>query len=85
MNLQQKTSDNENQVIEPPSSVNAEKGSQNVQPASPEELSQEKNSNSIVSNLAEKAMSIAGPVVPTKDDGEVDHERWESFILLSYF
>ncbi|XP_042390058.1 uncharacterized protein LOC121981545 isoform X1 [Zingiber officinale] len=72
---QQKTRDNENQVIEPPSSVNAEKGSQNVQPISPEELSQEKNPISIVSNLAEKAMSIAGPVVPTRDDGEVDHDR----------
>ncbi|KAJ4745123.1 hypothetical protein LUZ62_079528 [Rhynchospora pubera] len=35
---------------------------------------QEKNS-SLVSSLAEKAMSVAGPVVPTKSDGEVDHER----------
>ena len=29
----------------------------------------------IVSSLAEKAMSVAAPVVPTKKDGEVDHER----------
>lgn len=28
-----------------------------------------------MSSFAEKAMSVAGPVVPTKGDGEVDHER----------
>ncbi|KAL3830071.1 hypothetical protein ACJIZ3_018873 [Penstemon smallii] len=31
--------------------------------------------NNIVTSLAEKAMSVAGPVVPTKEDGGVDHER----------
>ncbi|QCD80191.1 Alpha/Beta hydrolase fold [Vigna unguiculata] len=35
----------------------------------------EKNQNNIVTSLAEKAMSVAGPVVPTKEDGEVDQER----------
>ncbi|KAG0469526.1 hypothetical protein HPP92_016226 [Vanilla planifolia] len=40
-----------------------------------DEITQEKSQNRLVSSLAEKAMSIAGPVVPTKDDGEVDHER----------
>lgn len=39
-----------------------------------EEVS-EKNQNNIVTSLAEKAMSVAGPVVPTKEDGEVDQER----------
>ncbi|KAJ3677124.1 hypothetical protein LUZ60_002848 [Juncus effusus] len=39
-----------------------------------EDDSQEK-SNNIISSLAEKAMSVAGPVVPTKSGGEVDHER----------
>ncbi|KAJ4958101.1 hypothetical protein NE237_025212 [Protea cynaroides] len=34
-----------------------------------------KNQNNIVTSLAEKAMSVAGPVVPTKNDGEVDQER----------
>ncbi|KAJ6742632.1 ALPHA/BETA-HYDROLASES SUPERFAMILY PROTEIN [Salix viminalis] len=34
----------------------------------------EKNQN-IVTSLAEKAMSVAGPVVPTKEDGGVDQER----------
>ncbi|EEF46214.1 conserved hypothetical protein [Ricinus communis] len=38
-----------------------------------EEMS-EKNQN-IAASLAEKAMSVAGPVVPTKEDGEVDQER----------
>ncbi|PIA27558.1 hypothetical protein AQUCO_07600016v1 [Aquilegia coerulea] len=35
----------------------------------------EKDQNSIVSSLAEKAMSVAGPVVPTKSDGGLDQER----------
>lgn len=40
-----------------------------------EEELQERNQNNFVSSLAEKAMSVAAPVVPTKSDGEVDHER----------
>ncbi|XP_077236466.1 uncharacterized protein LOC143877983 isoform X2 [Tasmannia lanceolata] len=40
-----------------------------------EEALQERNQNNIVTSLAEKAMSVAGPVVPTKSDGEVDQER----------
>ncbi|KAL5572296.1 hypothetical protein UlMin_021893 [Ulmus minor] len=39
----------------------------------PEKL--EDNQNSVVTSLAEKAMSVASPVVPTKGDGEVDQER----------
>ncbi|XP_027368954.1 uncharacterized protein LOC113874896 [Abrus precatorius] len=34
-----------------------------------------KSQNNIVTSLAEKAMSVAGPVVPTKEDGGVDQER----------
>ncbi|PIN26102.1 Alpha/beta hydrolase [Handroanthus impetiginosus] len=34
-----------------------------------------KSQNNIVTSLAEKAMSVASPVVPIKEDGEVDHER----------
>ncbi|KAG8056859.1 hypothetical protein GUJ93_ZPchr0002g24011 [Zizania palustris] len=41
----------------------------------PDETTQEKNQNNLMSSLAEKAMSVAAPVVPTKGDGEVDHER----------
>ncbi|GAV70962.1 Abi domain-containing protein [Cephalotus follicularis] len=44
------------------------------EPLKHEEIS-ERNQNKIVASLAEKAMSVAGPVVPTKEDGEVDQER----------
>ncbi|KAF3439736.1 hypothetical protein FNV43_RR18014 [Rhamnella rubrinervis] len=40
-----------------------------------EEDVSENGENSIVTSLAEKAMSVAGPVVPTKEDGGVDQER----------
>lgn len=46
----------------------------------PERLQEEvsgKNQNNTVTSLAEKAMSVAGSVVPTKEDGEVDQERSE--------
>ncbi|GFP85518.1 embryogenesis-associated protein emb8 [Phtheirospermum japonicum] len=36
--------------------------------------------NNIVTSLAEKAMSVASPVVPMKEDGEVDHERLVSML-----
>ncbi|XP_022933054.1 uncharacterized protein LOC111439764 isoform X1 [Cucurbita moschata] len=39
-----------------------------------EQIIPEKNHN-IVTALAEKAMSVASPVVPKKEDGEVDEER----------
>ncbi|OWM74351.1 hypothetical protein CDL15_Pgr013255 [Punica granatum] len=38
------------------------------------EVSSEKDHTNLVTSLAEKAMSVAAPVVPTKD-GEVDQER----------
>lgn len=38
------------------------------------EVSSEKGTN-LVTSLAERAMSVAAPVVPTKEDGEVDQER----------
>lgn len=40
-----------------------------------EDEEQERNQNNIVTSLAEKAMSVAAPVVPTRSDGEVDQER----------
>ncbi|XP_010107073.2 uncharacterized protein LOC21402490 [Morus notabilis] len=40
-----------------------------------DEAASEKNHNNIVTSLAEKAMSVASPVVPTKEDGGVDQER----------
>ncbi|GAB4838076.1 hypothetical protein Ancab_027607 [Ancistrocladus abbreviatus] len=39
-----------------------------------EETMADKHQN-IVTSLAEKAMTVAAPVVPTKEDGEVDQER----------
>ncbi|XP_057506900.1 uncharacterized protein LOC130790052 isoform X1 [Actinidia eriantha] len=52
-----------------------EKGNHQKEPDKLEEDISEKSENNIVTSLAEKAMSVAGPVVPTKEDGEVDHER----------
>ena len=40
-----------------------------------EEKMPENTPNNIVTSLAEKAFLVASPVVPTKEDGEVDHER----------
>ncbi|GKU99981.1 hypothetical protein SLEP1_g12751 [Rubroshorea leprosula] len=51
-----------------------EKGNQHKYPDNLEETIAEKHENNVVTSLAEKAMSVAGPVVPTKEDGEVDHE-----------
>lgn len=39
----------------------------------------EKTQNNIVTSLAKKAMSVASPVVPMKEDGGVDHERFGLF------
>ncbi|CAN4084642.1 unnamed protein product [Withania somnifera] len=40
----------------------------------------DKNHDNIVTSLAEKAMSVAGPVVPMKEDGALDHERLVSML-----
>ncbi|CAA0818705.1 alpha/beta-Hydrolases superfamily protein [Striga hermonthica] len=50
-----------------------EKGNSN-RPSKLNEM-HETTQNNIVTSLAEKAMSVASPVVPIKEDGEVDHER----------
>lgn len=50
--------------------VNHPRGPENL-----EEAVSEKDQSNIVTSLAEKAMSVAGPVVPTKEDGELDQER----------
>ncbi|XP_064959465.1 uncharacterized protein LOC103981033 isoform X2 [Musa acuminata AAA Group] len=63
------------QAMEVPSRETIEKGSQNEEHDRPEVATHEKIPTNIMCNLAEKAMSIAGPVVPMKDDGEVDQER----------
>lgn len=43
----------------------------------------DKTQDNIVTSLAEKAMSIASPVVPTKD-GQVDQERFIFSNILLY-
>lgn len=48
-----------------------------------DEESNDKSHNNIVTSLAEKAMSVAGPVVPMKEDGAVDQDR--SYNLHSMF
>ncbi|CAI9097377.1 OLC1v1033780C1 [Oldenlandia corymbosa var. corymbosa] len=40
-----------------------------------EEKMPENSQHNVVTSLAEKALSVASPVVPTKEDGEVDQER----------
>ena len=44
-----------------------------------EQIISDKNHN-IVSSFAEKAMSVASPVVPKKEDGEVDEERFRLYM-----
>lgn len=62
-------------IVENMSGPLNEKENHLKEPAKLEESMSEKNQNNVVSSLAEKAMSVAGPVVPTKEDGEVDQER----------
>ncbi|MFS7933812.1 putative alcohol O-acetyltransferase [Helianthus anomalus] len=45
------------------------------EPGKVEEEERVKSGDNIVTSLAEKAMSVAGPVVPTKEDGGVDQDR----------
>ncbi|KAG6428532.1 hypothetical protein SASPL_112784 [Salvia splendens] len=45
----------------------------------PDEMDKKTETN-IVASLAEKAMSVASPVVPMKEDGGVDHERIVSML-----
>ncbi|KAM4097594.1 hypothetical protein ACJW30_07G012900 [Castanea mollissima] len=51
------------------------KGNHQREPDKLEEAVSENDQNKIVTSLAEKAMSVAGPVVPMKEDGGVDQER----------
>ncbi|KAJ6993507.1 hypothetical protein NC653_016596, partial [Populus alba x Populus x berolinensis] len=46
-----------------------------LEPAEKLEVAESEKNPNIVTSLAEKAMSVAGPVVPTKEDGGVDQER----------
>lgn len=61
------------------SKIFGEKGSQHKEPEKPEAAVADNNDINIVTSLAEKALSVAGPVVPTKEDGELDQERSLSY------
>ncbi|XP_073100853.1 uncharacterized protein [Elaeis guineensis] len=63
------------EALESPSALSNEKGFPHLEHAKLEEAVREKNQDTLVTSLAEKAMSVAGPVVPTRSDGEVDQER----------
>ncbi|XVF88951.1 hypothetical protein PTKIN_Ptkin19aG0092600 [Pterospermum kingtungense] len=63
------------ETAESPSMTFKEKGNQHKEPEKHDEALAEKHQISIATSLAEKAMSVAGSVVPTKEDGELDQER----------
>ncbi|KAL2940524.1 Embryogenesis-associated protein EMB8 [Bienertia sinuspersici] len=48
----------------------------------PEDLADNKNQSNVVTSLAEKAMSVAAPVVPTREDGALDHDRVLGFSCM---
>ncbi|KAG4383548.1 hypothetical protein AAZX31_13G096500 [Glycine max] len=73
--MQQKDPQQENETAESSSTSLKMKNRHKKEPERLQEEASEKNQNNIVTSLAEKAMSVAGPVVPTKEDGEVDQER----------
>lgn len=79
-----KESSNSTDTVESSSKSFKEKGTQLKEPNKTEETL-EKNPNNIVTSLAEKAMSVAGPVVPTKEDGEVDQERSDHLIHVKSY
>lgn len=68
-----------NETAETSSKYFKMKGDHHQEPDKLEESLFEKNQNNIVTSLAEKAMSVAGPVVPVKQDGGVDQERSKHF------
>lgn len=67
--------DYEGSEISGTSSKFLKKKENHQEPGTIEQEMSEKSENNIVTSLAEKAMTVAGPVVPTKEDGEVDQER----------
>lgn len=58
------------------------KGNHQKEPEKLEVDISEKSENGVVTSFAEKAMSVAGPMVPMKEDGEVDHERFVSCFCI---
>ncbi|XP_057420340.1 uncharacterized protein LOC130714462 isoform X2 [Lotus japonicus] len=73
--IQQKDPQLGNETSESSSTYLKIKEHHSKEPQEFKEEGSEKNQNNLVTSLAEKAMSVASPVVPTKEDGEVDQER----------
>ncbi|KAK7388307.1 hypothetical protein VNO78_23121 [Psophocarpus tetragonolobus] len=73
--MEQKDPQQGNETAESLSASLKMKSHHQKEPERLHEEASEKNQNNIVTSLAEKAMSVAGPVVPTKEGGEVDQER----------
>ncbi|XP_012443125.1 uncharacterized protein LOC105767998 isoform X1 [Gossypium raimondii] len=65
----------ENETAESSSKIFKEKDHQHKEPGIPEGAVADKHQINMVTSLAEKALSVAGPVVPMKEDGELDQER----------
>ncbi|CAN1291026.1 Embryogenesis-associated protein EMB8 [Linum perenne] len=71
---------NENAIVETSAEYMNESGSPKMASDKLDDGMSEKDQNNTVASFAEKAMSVAGPVVPTKGDGEVDQERIVSML-----
>lgn len=64
--------------------LSCQKNKDENQSAKHDETTQEKGQNNLMSSFAEKALSVAGPVVPTKGDGEVDHEKYVNVTIVFF-
>ncbi|KAE9464591.1 hypothetical protein C3L33_03500, partial [Rhododendron williamsianum] len=75
MLVRQRDSDKGTPTSQTSANSSEEKENCHEEPDKLEQEISEKSENNIVTSIAEKAMSVAGPVVPVKEDGEVDQDR----------
>ncbi|XP_058215427.1 uncharacterized protein LOC131326609 isoform X2 [Rhododendron vialii] len=73
--VHQQDSDEGNETSTVLSKTFGNKGNHQKEPGKLEEDISEKSENGIVTSFADKAMSVAGTMVPMKANGEVDHKR----------
>lgn len=73
-----KNSDEGNETSTVLSKTFGNKENYQKEPGKLEEDISEKSENGIVTSFADKAMSVAGTMVPMKANGEVDHKRYVS-------
>ncbi|CAN0839395.1 hypothetical protein LINGRAHAP2_LOCUS2563 [Linum grandiflorum] len=71
---------NENEILETSAEYMNESRSPKMASDKFDDGISENDQNNAVASFAEKAMSVAGPVVPTKGDGEVDQDRIVSML-----